>query len=120
MDTNIRRIAHEAHNKSGAKNWKTIVAGLLLVGFGIVHSVWPRHLSVDWPTVALLIVGLLFCFSGRVMGLIPYVKKLKVGDAEIELQEKLRDLRANVEQLEEEVPQKQRKAPLNVEHIADT
>lgn len=99
----------------------TFLAGLLLVSVGVAHAIWPQRLSLDWPTVALLISGFLFCFSNRVAVLLPYVKKLKLGEAEIELQEKLSDLRANVEKLEEKAPPREvYKARLNVEHIADT
>lgn len=110
-----------SREKAIAGNGKTLLAGLLLVSTGIVHSIWPQRLSLDWPTVTLLIVGLLFCFSDKVVALLPYVKRLKLGEAEIELQAKLSDLRANVEQLEEETPaREERRAPLNAQRIEDT
>ena len=104
--------------KSRINNYKSLVTGLLLVGFAIAHSIWPQRVSLDWPTVALVIVGVLLCFSRRAMALLPYLKRLKVGEAEIELQEKLSDLRANVEQIEEEVPH--RRAHTSVDRIVDT
>jgi len=102
-------------------NLKTLAAGLVLVGLGVAHSIWPQRVSLDWPAVALLITGVLFCFSKQVAALLPYVKRLKVGDAEIEIREKLSDLRANVEQLEKEAPKIE--APLThskAETFADT
>lgn len=60
----------------------------------LAHAIWPQKITFDWPSVTLIIAGMLLCFAGRVSALLPYVKKLKVGEAEIELQEKLGDLRA--------------------------
>jgi hypothetical protein len=83
------------------KNWKATVAGMILAALGIAHSLWPQRLSMDWPSVTLLIAGVFLCFSGHVAAFLPYVKRLKLGQAEIELQEKLGDLSKNVKQLED-------------------
>jgi uncharacterized protein YutE (UPF0331/DUF86 family) len=88
------------------KNWKGFLAGVLLVGVGLAHVIWPQKITLDWPSVTLIIAGMLLCFAGRVSALLPYIKKLKVGEAEIELQEKLGDLRENIKQLDEKGPLK--------------
>lgn len=88
-------------HRQSMKNWKATVAGLALAALGIVHSLWPQHLSMDWPSVTLLVAGVFFCFSGHVAAFLPYIKRLKLGQAEIEIQEKLGVLSKNVKQLED-------------------
>jgi hypothetical protein len=56
---------------------------------------------MDWPSVALIFGGVLFLFSKRIAKWLPYLKRLKIGEAEIELQEKLGDLRKNIKELDE-------------------
>jgi len=88
------------------KGWKTTTAGLLFVAIGLAHAVWPQRVFADWPTVALLALGVALLFGHRISIALPYIKRLKLGEAEIEMQEKLEDLRTNVEQLEEMLPAK--------------
>jgi len=85
------------------KDWKTITAGLFFVAIGMIHAAWPQRVSIDWPTLALLTLGVALLFGHRISAALPYVKRLKLGEAEIEMREKLKDLRANVEQLEDQV-----------------
>jgi hypothetical protein len=87
-------------------NWKTLVAGLLLLAVALVHALRPQFMSLDWPTITLLIAGVLFCFSRPLTGFLPYVKRLKLGEAEIEIREKLSVLTADIVQLEEQIPKK--------------
>lgn len=82
------------------KDWKTIAAGLFFVALGFTHALLPQKVSADWPTVALLTLGLALLFGRRITAVLPYIKRLKLGEAEIEMREKLEDLRANVEKLE--------------------
>jgi uncharacterized protein YutE (UPF0331/DUF86 family) len=83
------------------KNWKTATMGLFLLGVGLVHARWPQRLAMDWPSVALIFGGILFFFAGQLGKWLPYLKRLKIGEAEIELQEKLGDLRENIKELDE-------------------
>jgi hypothetical protein len=47
---------------SGLKPWQSkLVAGLLIVA-GILHAVKPAWLNMDWPSIALIFVGLLLLF----------------------------------------------------------
>lgn len=88
------------------KDWKTIMAGLFFVAVGLTHAIWPQKVSADWPTVALLTLGVALLFRHRISAVLPYIKRLKLGEAEIEMREKLEYLRANVAKLEEKVPPK--------------
>jgi uncharacterized protein YutE (UPF0331/DUF86 family) len=101
----MRLICHyNCRSGLAMKNWKATTTGLLLVAIGLAHGIWPQKLSLDWPSVALILGGVLLCFSGRMSKWLPYVKRLKVGEAEIELQEKLGDLRENIKELDEKGP----------------
>jgi len=75
--------------------------GLFLLGIGIAHAIWPQRLAMDWPSVALVFGGVLFLYSKQIPKWLPYLKRLKIGEAEIELQEKLGDLRENIKELDE-------------------
>ena len=99
--------------------WKEALAGFLIIGFTLAHSVWPQHVSLDWPSVSLLIVGVVLLFSRKATALLPYIKKLKLGEVEIEIQEKLRDLNTTVEQLKKS-PWKWSHAWINVDRLTDT
>ncbi len=99
--------------------WKAPLGGTLLIGFALAHSVWPQRVSLDWPSTSLLLTGVLLLFSRKVMALLPYIKKLKLGEVEIEIQEKLRDLAATVNQLEES-PLKRPHASASVGRLTDT
>jgi hypothetical protein len=88
------------------KSWKTTAAGLFFVAVGVMHAIWPQKVSADWPAVALLILGVGLLFARRISPMLPYIKRLKLGQAEVEMREKLEDLRINVEKLEGKLPAK--------------
>ena len=79
---------------------KRLLAVLLLALFAIVHSLVPSRLALDWPTVALLGVALFLSVVPELEFLLPFIKKLKIGAAEVELQEKTIELAASVQQSE--------------------
>jgi hypothetical protein len=89
---------------SAMKNWKPIGAGLVLFGLGLVHSIWPNFLKLDWQGVALLALGAAFCFASRLSAFMRYVKKLKVGEAEIELREASDEIGQNLDKVAEGRP----------------
>jgi hypothetical protein len=106
---------------AGTGSKRSVATGLLLASLGIVHSLWPRVLWLDWPAVVLIVSGALLCFSARMVALLPYVKRLKLGEAEIELQDKVRDLNQNIEQLEEVSSDgRARHAKVSLKGITDT
>jgi hypothetical protein len=83
------------------KSWKAYLAAAVLVGAGFAHALWPQRLALDWPSVTLILAGAALVFWREISKWLPYIKRLKVGEAEIELQEKLGDLRKNINQLDE-------------------
>jgi hypothetical protein len=109
----------EGDVKRPSMNWKTPWAGALLIGLSIAHSIWPQRISLDWPSVSLLLAGVLLCFARSSMALLPYVKRFKLGEIEIELNEKLTDLASTVRALEES-PQRTMQVHLTARSITDT
>lgn len=83
------------------KSWKAAVAAVILLGAGFAHALWPQRLALDWPSVMLILAGIAVVFSREISKWLPYIKRLRVGEAEIELQEKLGELRVNIRQLDE-------------------
>jgi len=73
---------------------------VVLALFAIVHSLVPSRLALDWPTVAVLSVALFLFVAPELEYLLPFIKKLKIGAAEVELQEKVIELAVSVERSE--------------------
>lgn len=88
------------------KHWKPVGAGILLFLLGLFHAIWPRFLTLDWPTVALLGLGAAFCFASKFPEMMPYVKRLKLGEAEIELRGATDEIGQNLEKVAEAQPVK--------------
>jgi hypothetical protein len=82
------------------KSWRTSIAGVVLVAWSASHSLWPQHVALDWPSVSLLAAGLLLLFADKLSAMLPHIKRVRIGEAEIELQQKLSGLTAEVRQLE--------------------
>lgn len=65
--------------------WKRVFIALLCLAFAVVHAVNPEA-SIDATSVWLLaIAGLMFLLPD-LKTLLPYLKRVKVGDTEIELE----------------------------------
>lgn len=81
---------------------KWLVA-LIFFAIAGVHSLFPSRVTLDWQTVALVCVSLLLALAPKLEYLLPLVKKLKWGEAEIELQEKAEEVAESVEKSEAQV-----------------
>lgn len=68
------------------------------------HSIAPSRLALDWPTVVVLAVALFLLVAPELEFLLPFIKKLKIGAAEVELREKIEELAVSVQRSEESVP----------------
>ena len=90
---------------------------MILLALG--HAISPQHIALDWPDVSLLIIGAALLFSKELSAGLPYLKKLKLGEAEIELKEKLDDLNTSLNKIEEKPP-KTGPTQSIVEKLADT
>jgi hypothetical protein len=77
-----------------------LLALLTLVIF-VAHVVWPNRVQIDWPTIALLAIFMALIGAPELSKLLPLVKRFKLGEAEIEMQESVRRLHQEVEKAED-------------------
>jgi hypothetical protein len=80
---------------------KRVLVGVLVLGVAVAHSLWPGRVQLDWPTVALLAIFISIVAARELSKFLPMVKRLKLGDAEIELEGAVQKLHEEVEKAEE-------------------
>jgi hypothetical protein len=66
---------------------RTLAVGVLAL-LATIHCIVPSRLALDWPTVAVLGVALLLFVGPEVEYFLPFIKKFKLGSAEVELIER--------------------------------
>src|SRR5690348_15099969 len=86
-----------------AKMRRYISALVLIVA--VAHVLSPKHAELDWPTVALIGIVVLLIWSPELAKFFPFVKRLKIGEAEIEMHESVLRLHEDVQKAEELAPQ---------------
>jgi hypothetical protein len=79
---------------------RRVIAGLLVSGLIVAHVGWSARVPLDWPTLTLVAVAVGIVFAPELSKLLPLIKRIKVGEAEIELQESVRKLHEEVEKAE--------------------
>jgi uncharacterized protein YutE (UPF0331/DUF86 family) len=67
-----------------------------------LHIFWPNHVQLDWPTITILAISISLIGAPELSKLLPFIKRLKIGEAEIELHETLQKLHKDTEQAEED------------------
>jgi hypothetical protein len=67
----------------------------------IARFIFPTRVQLDWPTVTLIAVFISLFYTREFAGMIPLIKRLKLGEAEIELQASVQRLHKDVESAEE-------------------
>jgi uncharacterized protein YutE (UPF0331/DUF86 family) len=72
----------------------------------LLHIFWPNHVQLDWPTITLLAISILLLGAREFSKLLPFIKRLKIGEAEIELHETLQRLHKDTEEAEEDSSQR--------------
>src|SRR5260370_22013522 len=66
-----------------------------------MDMVWPNRAQLDWPTITLIVICISLVGVPEISRLLPLIKKLKLGEAEIELQESVQRLHKDTERAEE-------------------
>jgi hypothetical protein len=99
------------------RQYKRSLAIFVLVAIVAAHGIAPSRIALDWPMVALIGIAALLFLVPQLESLVPLVKKLKIGEAEIELRDQANALAQTVEKSEESVPavSTQRPQPEQVE-----
>jgi uncharacterized protein YutE (UPF0331/DUF86 family) len=71
----------------------------------LLHIFWPSHVQLDWPTITLLAISISLIGARELSKLLPFIKRLKLGEAEIELQETVQRLHKETVEAEEDSAQ---------------
>lgn len=74
---------------------------LLILALVVTHLAWPGRVKLDWPTITLLAMFISLIGARELSRFLPLVKRLKLGEAEIEMQESVQKLHRDVEKAEE-------------------
>ena len=74
---------------------------LLVLAILVAHVVLPNRAQVDWPAIALLAILISVVAAPELSKILPLVKRLKLGEAEIEMQESVQRLHEEVEKAEQ-------------------
>src|SRR3982750_2352761 len=85
----------------GMSDWKAFACGLMLLTAAVTHARWPTYFLLDCPPAPLLGGGVLILFFPWIIRALPFVKKVRWGDKEIELQNQVEKLTADVQKIEE-------------------
>src|SRR5260370_14381819 len=88
----------------GFARWTVV---LVLFSISAVHSLFPGRVTLDWPTVVLVCISVFLIIAPKLGHLLPLLKRLKIGQAEIELQAKAEEVAESVEKSEARAIQSQ-------------
>jgi uncharacterized protein YutE (UPF0331/DUF86 family) len=78
---------------------RNLLATLVFV-IVVAHILYPSRVQIDWPTIALVGIFILLVFAPKLSWIIPFVKRIKLGEAEVEMQESLQRLHQDVKKAE--------------------
>ncbi len=79
---------------------------ITIFAIALLHIFWPSHVQLDWPTITLLAIFISLFGAPQLTKLLPFIKRLKFGEAEIELHETLQRLHKDTEEAEEDSAQR--------------
>lgn len=78
--------------KANWKRWLIIITCIVLV---VVQQIWP-HIQFSIFSIGLLITATIFLVSPNLYVIFPYIKRVKLWEAELELQERVEELSKDV------------------------
>jgi hypothetical protein len=84
-----------------AKLRKTLAVVVFVIA--LAHIIFPNRVQIDWPTIALIGICILLIFAPKLSWILPYVKRIKIGEAEVEMQESIQRLHHDVKKAESAV-----------------
>lgn len=84
----------------------------ILGGIAVAHIFAPSHVQIDWPTITLVVIALILVFWSEIVAILPYIKRLRLGDAEIEMRDEVAKLYENVEKIESTLPTPRERIPI--------
>ena len=63
-----------------------VTVAVILGGIAVAHIFAPSHVQIDWPTITLIVIALILAFWSEIVAILPYIKRLRLGNAEIEIE----------------------------------
>lgn len=66
----------------------------------ILHIAFPVRIQIDWQSVVLIAASFALLYAPELSTILPLIKRLKIGIAEIEMRESLQKLHEDVEEAE--------------------
>jgi uncharacterized protein YutE (UPF0331/DUF86 family) len=93
------RLANTAKFRAVALKVGGAIAPVFLIAVGLLHSMLPKTVALDWQTVTLLVVGVLTLFL-PMRKLAGMIKSLEIGDFKVELREESKKLTDTVTEAE--------------------
>lgn len=85
------------------------IVAFIIGAVAVAHIFSPSHVQIDWPTITLVIIALtLVFFWSEIAAILPNIKRLKLGEAEIEMRDETAKLHEEVERVERAAVPKQR------------
>src|SRR5712664_2253749 len=81
-----------------AKLRKTLAGVVFVIAFA--HIIFPNRVQIDWPTIVLIGICILLIFAPKLSWILPFVKRIKLGEAEVEMQESTQRLHQDVKRAE--------------------
>ena len=73
---------------------------IIILALVIVHVVDPTRVQIDWQSVALVSLIIALVYAPELSAVLPLIKRVKIGAAEIEMRESLKKLHDEVEEAE--------------------
>ena len=83
-------------------NWKRWLIIITCLGLVAVRFIWP-HIQFDAVTIWLVVIAAFFLINPDPRAFFPYVKRVKLWEAEIELKEEVKELGKEVDKAQESV-----------------
>jgi hypothetical protein len=83
-------------------NWKRWLIIIICLGLLIVRLLWP-HIQFDAVTLWLVVIAAFFLIIPEPRVYFPYIKRVKLWEAEIELKEEVKELGREVDKVQESV-----------------
>jgi len=106
----------ETESKSQSKRWQGRLLAALLIAAGVVHGFKPQWLTLDWPSIVLILVGVFLLFV-PLDDLGTVIETLEIGKTKI-LFRKVKELDESVNRAEMEaavIPQLSAEATSEIE-----
>ncbi len=86
-------------------NWKRWLIIVICLGLVAIRLIWP-HIQFDAVTIWLVVIAAFFLIIPDPRAFFPYIKRVKLWEAEIELKEEVKELGKEVDKVQESVANK--------------